>query len=113
MSIRDFPNRPDGPVFDSDEIKGWLDRLCDRQNINALNMQSTVSNVDETYVFSVSSNAVKKTTFTALINGVGLRVGTGAPNNADGSNGDYYFRRDGGIGTHLYFKTAGAWGAVI
>ncbi len=42
-----------------------------------------------------------------------LRAGTGAPNNANGNNGDYYFRSDGGAGTHIYFKTAGAWAGIV
>lgn len=43
----------------------------------------------------------------------GLYAGTGVPNNANGNNGDYYFRADGGIGTHIYFKAAGAWAGII
>lgn len=43
--------------------------------------------------------------------------GTGVPNNANGNDGDYYFRKDGTAAPtatkdHLYFKTAGAWGGV-
>lgn len=42
-----------------------------------------------------------------------LYAGTGAPNNANGANGDYYFRSDGGVATHIYFKAAGAWAGII
>lgn len=42
-----------------------------------------------------------------------LSFGTGAPNNANGNNGDYYLRTDGGPVTHLYFKTGGAWAGLI
>lgn len=42
-----------------------------------------------------------------------LRSGSGAPDNADGSNGDYYFRFDGGVGTHIYFKSAGSWAGIV
>lgn len=42
-----------------------------------------------------------------------MRAGTGAPNNANGANGDYYFRSDGGAGTYIYFRAAGAWGAIL
>lgn len=39
--------------------------------------------------------------------------GTGAPNNANGNNGDYYFRSDGAAATHIYFKSAGVWAGII
>lgn len=50
--------------------------------------------------------------------GFPLGVGTiyfvnGAPVNAMGNNGDYALRQDAAAGTHLYFRTAGAWVAVI
>lgn len=40
---------------------------------------------------------------------VSLYAGTGVPNNANGANGDYYLRSDGGAGTAVYQKVAGAW----
>lgn len=43
----------------------------------------------------------------------GIYAGTGVPSNANGANGDYYFRTDAGAGTHLYFKAGAAWAAVI
>ena len=44
----------------------------------------------------------------------GLRYGAGAPNNADGSNGNYYFRSDGAMaGQYIYHKVAGAWVNVL
>ncbi len=49
----------------------------------------------------------------AIQSACGLYAGTGAPNNANGSNGDYYFRSDGGVATHIYFKAAGAWAGII
>jgi len=42
-----------------------------------------------------------------------LWAGTGAPNNANGSNGDYYFRSDGGVTTHIYYKSGGSWAGII
>lgn len=39
--------------------------------------------------------------------------GTGAPNNADGANGDFYFRSDGGALTTIYHKRVGAWVGII
>lgn len=43
----------------------------------------------------------------------GLYAGTGAPNNANGANGDFYFRSDGGALTALYQRRAGAWVGII
>ncbi len=49
----------------------------------------------------------------ALQTACALYAGTGAPNNANGANGDYYFRSDGGVATHIYFKAAGAWAGIV
>jgi hypothetical protein len=38
---------------------------------------------------------------------------TGAPNNANGANGDFYFRADGGAGTTIYQRRAGAWVGIV
>ena len=37
----------------------------------------------------------------------------GVPASTLGNNGDYYFRTDGSGGNHLYFKTGGAWTALV
>lgn len=37
---------------------------------------------------------------------------TGVPPAALGANGDYALRQDGGAAAHIYFKAAGAWGAI-
>ncbi len=42
-----------------------------------------------------------------------LYAGSGAPSNANGANGDYYFRSDGGAGTQIYHKLAGTWTGII
>lgn len=39
--------------------------------------------------------------------------GSGVPNNANGANGDFYFRSDGGAGSRIYFKSAGTWAAIV
>lgn len=41
-----------------------------------------------------------------------LYAGAGVPSNANGANGDFYFRSDGGAGTCVYQKRAGAWVAT-
>lgn len=43
----------------------------------------------------------------------GIFAGTGAPNNANGNNGDVYIRSDGGAGTTIYHRRAGAWVGVL
>lgn len=43
----------------------------------------------------------------------GLYAGTGAPNNANGVNGDIYFRSDGGALTTVYQRRAGVWVGVV
>ncbi|SRR5258706_40675 len=42
-----------------------------------------------------------------------VRAGTGAPNNANGNNGDIYFRSDGAALTTIYQRRAGAWVGII
>lgn len=37
---------------------------------------------------------------------------TGVPSASLGANGDYALRFDGAAGAHIYFKAAGAWGAI-
>ena len=40
-------------------------------------------------------------------------AGSGAPNNADGADGDFYFRSDGGVLTTIYHKRTGTWTGVV
>ena len=44
---------------------------------------------------------------------VGLWAGDGVPDDAGGQNGHYYFRGDGTVGSNVYKKTAGLWGAIL
>jgi hypothetical protein len=48
-----------------------------------------------------------------LGNGGRLHSGAGVPAGGLGDNGDYYFRSDGGVGTHIYFKSGGAWAGIV
>ena len=43
----------------------------------------------------------------------GLIVGTGVPASGVGSDGNYYFRKDGVAANHIYFKASGAWAAIV
>lgn len=44
---------------------------------------------------------------------VTLFAGAGAPSNGDGSNGDFYFRSNGGSMTTIYQKQTGAWVGIV
>jgi hypothetical protein len=43
----------------------------------------------------------------------GIFAGTGAPSDANGDNGDFYLRSDGGLLTTIYQKRAGAWVGIV
>lgn len=43
----------------------------------------------------------------------GLYAGTGAPSNANGADGDFYFRSDGGALTTVYQRRAGTWTGIV
>jgi pectate lyase-like protein len=42
-----------------------------------------------------------------------IYAGSGAPKNAAGRDGDFYFRSDGGTGARLYHKVSGSWTGVL
>lgn len=46
------------------------------------------------------------------LNGPSLYSGTGLPDNSVGIDGDFYFRKDGSTGTHIYAKSAGVWAGI-
>lgn len=64
-------------------------------------------------VLAATTKLFPSTAAGALQTATSLYGGTGAPNNADGNDGDYYFRSNGGVATHIYFKAAGAWAGII
>lgn len=49
----------------------------------------------------------------AASSAVSFYAGTGAPNNANGVNGDSYWRLDGGALTTIYQRRAGAWVGIL
>lgn len=51
----------------------------------------------------------------AVQSGSGIYAGTGVPNDANGANGDFYFRGDGtgGANTAVYHKEGGIWVALV
>jgi hypothetical protein len=44
---------------------------------------------------------------------MGFSMGSGAPNNANGNNGDVYVRQDGGALSTIYQRRAGAWVGIL
>ena len=56
--------------------------------------------------------ADEDTTAPLRLNAMRVFVGTGAPNNANGTDGDEYHRKDGGALSSIYKKVAGAWLAI-
>jgi hypothetical protein len=63
--------------------------------------------------FAAGSKIYPGTDAGALQTASGLFAGTGAPNNANGADGDIYFRSDGGALTTVYQRRAGAWVGVV
>lgn len=62
---------------------------------------------------SISALSLTTTKPLQIQNGSHLYSGFGAPSNASGVNGDFYFRRDGSTSTHIYFKASGSWSGLI
>lgn len=70
-------------------------------------------------VFDSSGNLHAKTGFypatpaAASQSATSIYGGTGAPSDANGSNGDIYIRSDGGALTTIYQKRTGAWTGIL
>lgn len=63
--------------------------------------------------FSLVSKLYPPQDTAAFQTACGLYAGFGAPNNANGTNGDIYFRSDGGALTTMYQRRGGAWVGII
>lgn len=123
MTVRDFKPVPNDVDFDSSEVQGWLSAVEDAFNINDHIAVTTPAAADEVDIFSVAANARRKVTLAnvrrpttpagVVQTASTLYAGTGAPTNADGVDGDYYFRSDGGAATHIYFRSGGTWAGII
>jgi hypothetical protein len=70
-------------------------------------------NVSATGALMPAGKVFPGTDASAAQTAAGLMAGTGVPNNANGNNGDFYFRSDGGAGTSVYMRRAGAWVGVV
>jgi len=93
-------------------------------NARVLNIFATTIDSGTTSALSLKTNQVTRATIAntgqiypatdaaAAQTASGIFAGTGVPNNANGNNGDVYFRSDGGAGTTIYQKRAGSWVAT-
>lgn len=61
---------------------------------------------------SLTDNYLIRRSGTKLVSSI-LTQGTGAPGAGLGSDGDFYFRTDGGALTTIYQKRAGAWVGIV
>jgi hypothetical protein len=85
----------------------------------APNLPVAPAEYDRAYTHGL--NDVLRLYFTRVDNAVGqamvlanaLNLGTGAPDNGNGVDGDFYFRRDGGAMTTIYQKRTGAWVGIV
>lgn len=76
---------------------------------NTINLMT----LDNAGVLSTKKAMYPGTPASAMQTACGLHAGTGAPNNANGANGDVYFRSDGGALSTVYHKRAGVWVGVV
>lgn len=71
------------------------------------------TSITVTGVVSAGTKLYPSTPAGAAQTATSMYGGTGAPNNADGGNGDIYFRSDGGALTTIYQRRAGAWVGIV
>ena len=56
MPVSDFPPRPQGSAYESQEFASWLDKLRNALNINTHNQVTQAVYNDEVDIFSVADN---------------------------------------------------------
>ena len=114
--------------FNRNWLKWFID-LVAALNTGGGSSLGTVTSVSVTTSEGVTASVANPTTTPQLSIGLGkilpatpagvaqvvchLTAGSGAPSNGDGINGDIYFRSDGGGGTAVYQKRAGAWVGIV
>lgn len=74
---------------------------------------TSAGNLAITPILAAQNKIYPGTDAAAFQTAAGIYAGTGAPNNANGNDGDFYFRSDGGVLTTIYHKRAGAWVGVV
>lgn len=72
-----------------------------------------VARLEQTGIFTTINKIYPGTDAKAFQTSCGLYANTGAPNNANGADGDFFFRADGGALTTIYQRRAGTWTGLI
>ena len=78
-----------------------------------LNSSATSTMTLDGTALSVARKIYPGTDAAAAQTAAGIYAGNGAPNNANGSDGDFYLRSDGGVLTTIYQRRAGAWVGIV
>lgn len=89
----------------------WL--LVDGDTARSIKIAQATGIVTIGKQLSLTGKLYPATDAAALQTATGIYGNTGAPNNANGANGDFYFRADGGALTTIYQRRAGAWVGVV
>lgn len=82
------------------------DVVLGRSGANSLGLANGDGMVFGNKIYPGKDSAIQQTN-------CGLYAGSGAPNNANGADGDIYFRSDGGALTTIYQRRAGTWTGII
>ena len=77
-----------------------------------LSLHTSTANGDMVEGLRIDSNQVVSVS-RLQVGGTGIHTGTGAPVDANGADGDFYFRSDGGAMTTVYQRRAGVWVGII
>lgn len=93
-------------------IKGKAGQTASLQEWQS-SVAAVLAKVSAAGILSTVNKIYPGTDAAALQTAAGIYGGTGAPSNANGSDGDFYFRSDNGALTSIYTKRAGAWVGII
>jgi hypothetical protein len=70
LSVKDFPERPQGAAPDSEAFLRWQDQLRQRQNIDDQQLLDVLVDEDEFYVFHPPTGKTYKTTLACIATGI-------------------------------------------
>lgn len=102
-------------------VTSWLFGINNSaSDVLVWNPNSTIGTADAMTLSTAGVLSVKNKIYpgsdaAALQSAAGIYAGSGAPNNANGTNGDFYFRSDGTAGSAnlIYHREGGAWVGII
>ena len=93
---------------------GNFDVNTNKFTVTASNGNTLVAGtLNVTGITTLNNKIYPATDAAATQSAAGLYAGTGAPNNANGADGDIYFRSDGGALSTVYQRRAGTWTGVL